>query len=247
MAVRLLIRTTPFVLAGVLAGSLAHVAPVSAVVADPPVFLGMATLNIGTVYPEFEARTGRYPAMHQVFWKLDDPWSQVTFDNHADALDSYGMAFYAEIHTDDLDALVSGVQDSALDALVSQVAAGLARRPSLRVLIAPLPEMNLSNFPWGLQPDGFKAAYQKIHDAFRVAGLGPDKVRFVFSVNGEGTNAAGHDNTMFHTESYALVMQQDPKAYHQFDIDFIVDKVAMTQLYGTKEMRDDHAVFMKGT
>ncbi len=67
------------------------------------------------------------------------------------------------------------------------------------------------------------------------------------TVNVEGTNAAGHDNVMFHKETYALVMQQDPKAYHQFDIDFIVDKVAMTQLYGTKEMRDDHGVFMKGT
>ncbi len=67
------------------------------------------------------------------------------------------------------------------------------------------------------------------------------------SVNVEGTNAAGHDNAMFHKEAFALVMQQDPKAYHQFDIDFLVDKVAMTQLYGTAQMRDDHAVLLKGS
>jgi len=66
------------------------------------------------------------------------------------------------------------------------------------------------------------------------------------SVNVEGTNAAGHDNAMFHKNAIALVMQQSVKAYHHFDIDFIVDKVAMTQLYGTQEMRDDHGVFMRG-
>lgn len=66
------------------------------------------------------------------------------------------------------------------------------------------------------------------------------------SVNVEGTNAAGHDNAYFQRQAVALVMQMKPKTFSQFDIDYLVDKVAMEQLYGTKEMRDDHGVWVKG-
>ena len=66
------------------------------------------------------------------------------------------------------------------------------------------------------------------------------------SVNTEGTNAAGHDNAYWQREALALVMQMKPKMFQQFDIDYLVDKVAVEQLYGTKEMRDDHGVFVKG-
>ena len=65
------------------------------------------------------------------------------------------------------------------------------------------------------------------------------------STNVEGTNAAGHDCVMFQREWAALVMQQEPRTYTQFDIDYIVDKVAMTQLYGTKEIRATSAVWCK--
>ena len=66
------------------------------------------------------------------------------------------------------------------------------------------------------------------------------------STNVEGTNAAGHDNCMAHKEAFALVMQMKPKSESQRDIDYLVDKVAMQQLYGTQTMRDDHAVWMRG-
>lgn len=66
------------------------------------------------------------------------------------------------------------------------------------------------------------------------------------SVNVEGTNAAGHDNVMFQHEAFALVMQMKPKFESMRDIDYLVDKVAAQQLYGTKEMRDDHAVWLQG-
>ncbi len=65
------------------------------------------------------------------------------------------------------------------------------------------------------------------------------------STNVEGTNAAGHDSVMFNKEALALVMQWKPKSESQRDIDFFVDKVAMQQLYGTQEMRDDHGVWMR--
>lgn len=67
------------------------------------------------------------------------------------------------------------------------------------------------------------------------------------STNVEGTNAAGHDNTMFQKEAWALVMQMMPKSESQRDIDFLVDKVAMQQLSGARVMRDDHSVFMRGS
>ena len=66
------------------------------------------------------------------------------------------------------------------------------------------------------------------------------------SVNVEGTNAAGHDCGMFHKEAIALVMQMEPTPHSMYDIDYFADKVAIEQLYGTKEMRDTFGVWMKG-
>ena len=94
--------------------------------------------------------------------------------------------------------------------------------------------------------------YDSVHGPGRETGLEKAYVSSFMgmpiyrSVNVEGTNSAGHDNGMFQKEAVALVMQIAPKTYHQFDIDYIVDKVVVEQLYGTQEMRDDHGVFMKG-
>ena len=66
------------------------------------------------------------------------------------------------------------------------------------------------------------------------------------SVNVEGTNAVGHDNGMFQREAVVLVMQMRPTAHSMYDIDYLVDKVVVEQLYGSREMRDDHGVFMRG-
>lgn len=66
------------------------------------------------------------------------------------------------------------------------------------------------------------------------------------SVNVEGSNAAGHDNAMFHREVMALVKQQSPKTFTMFDIDYLARKVATEQIYGAREMRDNHGVFCRG-
>lgn len=66
------------------------------------------------------------------------------------------------------------------------------------------------------------------------------------STNVEGSNAVGHDNTMFQKEAFALVMQIKPKVESQRDIKYLVDQVAMQQLYGTQTMRGNHGVFMRG-
>ena len=66
------------------------------------------------------------------------------------------------------------------------------------------------------------------------------------STNVEGSNAAGHDNAMLQQEAFALIMQMNAVAHSQYDIDYLVDKVVIENLYGTKEMRDDHACWVKG-
>lgn len=66
------------------------------------------------------------------------------------------------------------------------------------------------------------------------------------STNTEGSNSAGHDNSMHHKHAFTLLMQMQPTAHAQFDIDYLCDKVALVQLYGYREMRDDHGVWVKG-
>ena len=66
------------------------------------------------------------------------------------------------------------------------------------------------------------------------------------STNVEGSNAVGHDNTLFQRQALALVMSMKPKTRHMYDIDYLVDKIAMEQLSGAREMRDDHGAFIRG-
>jgi hypothetical protein len=66
------------------------------------------------------------------------------------------------------------------------------------------------------------------------------------TTNVEGTNATGHDNTLFHKECFALAMTYAPRTHKQFDIDYLADKVVMEQLYGTQTMRATFGVFNQG-
>ncbi len=66
------------------------------------------------------------------------------------------------------------------------------------------------------------------------------------STNCEGDNTSGHDNGLIQTEAFALVMQKSPTPERQFDINYLVDKIVLWQLYGTKTIRETFGVFMKG-
>ena len=66
------------------------------------------------------------------------------------------------------------------------------------------------------------------------------------STNVEGTNAAGHDNCMMHKDALALVMQMNPLSHSFFDIDYLCQKTVLEQLYGSREIRDDHGVWLRG-
>jgi len=72
------------------------------------------------------------------------------------------------------------------------------------------------------------------------------------TTNVDGTNATGHDNSMFHKECFALLMQLEPAVHSQYDIDFLCDKVALFEMYGVLQMRDSstygrYGVWMKGS
>ncbi len=66
------------------------------------------------------------------------------------------------------------------------------------------------------------------------------------STNVEGSNAAGHDNGMYHKSALALVMQMKATTHMQFDINYLANKVVVEHLYGSGELRDDHGVWLKG-
>lgn len=66
------------------------------------------------------------------------------------------------------------------------------------------------------------------------------------STNVDGTNAAGHDNAMFHREAIAAATQIEPKVVSDYDIDYLCDKVVAQQLWGVIEVRDDHGCCMYG-
>ena len=66
------------------------------------------------------------------------------------------------------------------------------------------------------------------------------------STNVEGSNAVGHDNAMFQREALALVMQMEPTSHTFFDVDYLARKCVVEQLYGVKEMRDDHGCWLAG-
>jgi N4-gp56 family major capsid protein len=65
------------------------------------------------------------------------------------------------------------------------------------------------------------------------------------STNVEGDNTAGHDNTIMHSEAIACCMQMKPTTHRWLDINYLANKVVTEQLYGVKEMRDDHGTWFK--
>ena len=122
-----------------------------------------------------------------------------------------------------------------------------APQDSRVMVVSPMQETGLLKLDRFVHND-----YEAVHGPGRETGLEKAYVSSFMgmpiyrSVNVEGANSTGHDNGMFQKEALALVMQIAPKTYHQFDIDYIVDKVVVEQLYGTREMRDDHGVYMQG-
>jgi len=169
----------------------------------------------------------------------------------------YGLALAVD---DALAGLVDDVDNStgALAAEVTDANIRRARqylrdanvpREGWSIAISPAAENDILDIEKYIRDD-----YTKIHGTgARETGLQQAYVTSVYgipvyvSTNVEGSNSAGHDNAMLQKEAFALIMQQKPTSYNQFDIDYVCWKVAMVNIYGYAEMRDDHCVWMKGS
>jgi hypothetical protein len=154
---------------------------------ESPDLWGLATGNIREDPPEYIALAGRSPAFIQVFWSFEDGWPRPGMEDDLAELDALGSMPFIELlstnTSEDFEAFLEGERDAELGAIVDTLTLYLGAEPSRRVLLTPFPEANLSAFAWH-DPAQFLTAYRKVRNAIRAAGLGPDRVRFVWWMNG---------------------------------------------------------------
>jgi hypothetical protein len=83
-----------------------------------------------------------------------------------------------------------------------------------------------------------------VEQALMSAPIYGAKVYATTQANGDNTN--GHKNCMFQKEAMALVMQQEPKVFSEFDINYVADAVVVEAIWGVKAMRDTSGVELSG-
>lgn len=121
-----------------------------------------------------------------------------------------------------------------------------APRKDRSLVISPAAETGFMKLQEFIHSD-FSKLQGEINDGVRNAYVGTwMRLPVYVSTNVEGSNAAGHDNAMFQKQAIALVQQMTPTTHIDFDINYMADKVVVESLYGVKEMRDDHGVWIKG-
>lgn len=188
---------------------------------DKPTLLGLASKGNDADVEQFANEAGRPPAIFQLFWGLDLTWPNAWAPAMLTRLEDLGVTAYVEITTTDLDALNSGGQDDDLQGMAGTIGDWLKASPDRQILIAPLPEMNLTH-DWGGDPNGYKAGYQRIRDTFLAEGLGPDQIRFVFAPN--GTSDVGEYDDYYPGDSivdligFAKINRGDP--WRDYDVTF---------------------------
>ncbi len=176
------------------------------------------------------------------------------------------LAIYAGKMGYALDLAVDDVLAGMIDDLSSYTVGTLNVALTFPNVLEGLQDLDDSNVPYSdraivvsprqlynwLQQDEFiHADYSAIHGqptspagkAYRRSWM---NVPVYESTNVEGDNSNGHDNALIHKECLALVMQMKPTSHSAYDINYLTDKVVLEQLYGTKEMREDHGVWLKG-
>lgn len=67
------------------------------------------------------------------------------------------------------------------------------------------------------------------------------------STNVDGSNAAGHSNTLLQKEALALAIQMEPVTHNWFDVNYLADKFIVEEIYGSAIMRNDHGVLCLGS
>jgi hypothetical protein len=133
---------------------------------------------------DFIREAGRPPAFYQLFWGLEIDWAAPWVPGILTDLANLGITPYIEIGTQDLSALNNSGKTPNLLAMSKAIADWLEQGPNRHVVVAPLPEMNLPEHPWGDNPPGYKEGYRRIRQALLDRGLTPSQIRFVFSPNG---------------------------------------------------------------
>ena len=156
-----------------------------------PKLLGLADDEWQTTFDDFAGVVGKPPAILVAFFPLDRTTDANFVKVQVETAEALGVVIFHEIIVDDLAALNRGDLDATLRATAANYAAALTG--GRRLLVAPLPEANLGEHPWGGDPAGYRAGYRRIRQAFLDAGLGPDHVRFVFAMNGESTVGSYRD------------------------------------------------------
>jgi beta-mannanase len=81
-------------------------------------------------------------------------------------------------------AIASGADDAAIQAWAQAYASWVALGGHRRAFIAPLQEMNGYWTSYGLDPDNFRAAYQRIQTIFAQTGISRSQVWWTFAPNG---------------------------------------------------------------
>ena len=79
--------------------------------------------------------------------------------------------------------IANGSYDAHITQWAGRVKSWTDKGGGRSLLIAPLQEMNGNWVPYGMNPEGFKAAYRRIVDISRTVGLDETKVRWVFAPN----------------------------------------------------------------
>lgn len=154
-----------------------------------PILFGIASEDFRTDMATLESATGRPPAFVQLFWQIETGWPQTWATGILDDVSEAGATPYIEVNTaggdeDAYEQFQAGDLDADLRAMAEMIDDWLDAGADRRVLIAPFAEPNLPEHPWGGDPDGARAAYEKVVEAFRSAGATPDQARFVWSING---------------------------------------------------------------
>jgi len=164
---------------------------------EAPTLLGFATgPDWREDLPDFASEAGKFPAFHEVFRTVDSGWSHAWLPAFFQDAHDWGMVSWLVTHVDDLASFSDGGHDADLNAMVAFFKNWMQDDQTKRLVVAPFPEPNLIGHAWSEDPTSYRDAFVRIHDAFRNAGLGPERVRFAFVMN--GISSSGFSYSQFY-------------------------------------------------
>lgn len=143
---------------------------------------------------DFAAKQGKPPAFFQIFWNnavFDQPhvWAGGILSD----LHDRGITAWVEWTTDDLAAMAAGQQDDRIRNFFAAIDDFLLGGASRSLVVAPLPESNLDEWGWCCDPIAYQKAFRRMRVLADEAGLGPEHVRFAFSMNGLSSRGRSYD------------------------------------------------------